>query len=130
MRTIGGLLEVHLDEVDIPLHDALASPPLPPGPYLRLMIRDTGVGMPPEVMARIFEPFFTTKGSGQGTGLGLAVVYGIINRHGGTITVAGTPGQGTTFTIYLPRVAEVPLVVRDHPAERLPYGDGASAVCG
>ena len=121
MRTTGGVLEVHLDEVDLTLHGAVASPPLPPGPYLRLMIRDTGVGMTPEVMARIFEPFFTTKGVGEGTGLGLAVVYGIISRHGGTITVASTPGQGTTFTIYLPRVAETPLVM-DRLAESLPTG--------
>jgi two-component system, cell cycle sensor histidine kinase and response regulator CckA len=121
MRTTGGVLEVHLDEVDITPHGAVASPPLPPGPYLRLTIRDTGVGMTPEVMARIFEPFFTTKGTGQGTGLGLAVVYGIISRHGGTITVASTPEQGTTFTIYLPRVAEAP-PVRDRLAEPLPAG--------
>jgi PAS domain S-box-containing protein len=121
MRTTGGVLEVHLDEVDIMPHGAVASPPLPPGPYLRLMIRDTGVGMTPEVMARIFEPFFATKGTGQGTGLGLAVVYGIISRHGGTITVASTPEQGTTFTIYLPRVAEAP-PVRDRLAEPLPTG--------
>jgi PAS domain S-box-containing protein len=121
MRTTGGVLEVHLDEVDITPHGAVASPPLPPGPYLRLTIRDTGVGMTPEVMARIFEPFFTTKGTGQGTGLGLAVVYGIISRHGGTITVASIPKQGTTFTIYLPRVAEAP-PVRDRLAEPLPTG--------
>jgi signal transduction histidine kinase/CheY-like chemotaxis protein len=121
MRTTGGVLEVHLDEVDLTPHDAVASPPLPSGPYLRLTIQDTGAGMTPEVMARIFEPFFTTKGPGEGTGLGLAVVYGIIGRHGGTITVASTPGQGTTFTIYLPQVAEAP-PVRDRLAEPLPTG--------
>jgi two-component system, cell cycle sensor histidine kinase and response regulator CckA len=121
MRTTGGVLEVHLDEVDITPHGAVASPPLPSGPYLCLTIRDTGEGMTPEVMARIFEPFFTTKGPGEGTGLGLAVVYGIISRHEGTITVASTPGQGTTFTIYLPQVAEAP-PVRDRLAEPLPTG--------
>jgi len=106
MRTTGGVLEVHLDEVDIPPASAAASPALPLGPSLRLTVRDTGAGMAPEVMARIFEPFFTTKGQGEGTGLGLAVAYGIIASHGGTITVASTPGQGTTFVIYLPRVTE------------------------
>ncbi len=110
MRTTGGVLEVHLDEVDIPPASTAASPALPLGPSLRLTVRDTGAGMAPEVMARIFEPFFTTKGQGEGTGLGLAVAYGIIASHGGTITVASTPGQGTTFVIYLPRVAEEPLV--------------------
>ena len=121
MRTTGGVLEVHLDEVDFTPHGAVASPPLPPGPYLRLTIRDTGAGMTPEIMARIFEPFFTTKGPGEGTGLGLAVVYGIITRHGGTITVASLPEAGTTFVIYLPRVAEEP-PVRDRLAEPLPTG--------
>ncbi len=110
MRTTGGVLEVHLDEVDITPASTAASPALPPGPYLRGTILDTGTGMTPEVMARIFEPFFTTKGQGEGTGLGLAVAYGIIASHGGTITVASTPGQGTTFVIYLPRVAEEPPV--------------------
>jgi len=110
MRTTGGVLEVHLDEVDIPPASTTASPALPLGPSLRLTVRDTGAGMAPEVMARIFEPFFTTKGQGEGTGLGLAVAYGIIASHGGTITVASTPGQGTTFVIYLPRVAEEPPV--------------------
>ena len=121
MRTTGGVLEIYLDEVDLPLQGAVAFPPLPPGPYLRLMTRDAGAGMTPEVMARIFEPFFTTKGPDEGTGLGLAVVYGIISRHEGTITVASTPGQGTTFTIYLPRVAEAPPVM-DHLAKPLPTG--------
>jgi len=121
MRTTGGVLEVHLDEGDITPHRVVAPPLLPPGPYLCLTIRDTGAGMTPEVMAQIFEPFFTTKGPGEGTGLGLAVVYGIITIHGGTITVASTPEEGTTFVIYLPRVAEEP-PVRDHLAEPLPTG--------
>jgi CheY-like chemotaxis protein len=77
--------------------------------------------MTPEIMARIFEPFFTTKGPGEGTGLGLAVVYGIITRHGGTITVASLPEAGTTFVIYLPRVAEES-PVSDRLAAPLPTG--------
>jgi CheY-like chemotaxis protein len=77
--------------------------------------------MPPEVMARIFEPFFTTKETGQGTGIGLAVVHGIVTSHGGAITVASTLGQGTTFAIYLPRIATQPPVVT-HSAGQMPQG--------
>jgi two-component system cell cycle sensor histidine kinase/response regulator CckA len=67
------------------------------------MIRDDGAGMPPEVAARIFEPFFTTKDVGQGTGLGLAVCYAIVQRHHGRIAVDSHPGSGTTFIVTLPR---------------------------
>jgi signal transduction histidine kinase len=73
------------------------------GGGVRLEVADTGVGMSEEVRAHIFEPFFTTKdeGEGKGLGLGLAVVYGIVQRHGGTINVESAPGQGTTFTLEL-----------------------------
>jgi signal transduction histidine kinase len=63
---------------------------------------DTGCGITPENLERIFEPFFTTKQGGHGTGLGLAIAYGIVERHGGTIKVDSSPGQGTTFTVWLP----------------------------
>ena len=66
------------------------------------MFRDTGVGIPPENIRKIFDPFFTSKDVGQGTGLGLAVTHGIIEAHGGSITVDSTPGEGATFTITLP----------------------------
>ncbi len=80
----------------------------PSGSHARISIADTGVGMSPEVQARLFEPFFTTKERGQGTGLGLATVYGIVNQAGGHITVASEPGHGSVFTISLPRVQERP----------------------
>jgi two-component system NtrC family sensor kinase len=74
-----------------------------PGPgEIQLEVRDDGVGMPPEVLAKMFEPFFTTKERGRGLGLGLAISRNIVDRHGGRIEVASVPGRGTTFTITLP----------------------------
>jgi PAS domain S-box-containing protein len=104
MRGTGGRLVVRLEPVEVA--PVGSTPPLPPGSAVRLSVRDTGAGMSPDVLARIYEPFFTTKAVGQGTGLGLSVVHGIIADHGGTIRVESTLGQGTTFTIYLPRLGE------------------------
>jgi signal transduction histidine kinase len=103
MSKRGGVLEVRLAEVALDAAVA-ARQGLPQGTYARLTVRDTGCGMPPEVLSRIFEPFFTTKATGKGTGMGLSVVHGLVQSHGGSITVASTPGQGTTFDIFLPRL--------------------------
>jgi len=77
-----------------------------PRPHVLLAVRDTGCGMSPEVQARIFEPFYTTKELGQGTGLGLATVFGIVEQAGGKIEVSSTPGEGSVFRVYLPRLSD------------------------
>jgi two-component system, cell cycle sensor histidine kinase and response regulator CckA len=72
-----------------------------PGDYVRIAVIDTGGGIPPDVLSRVYEPFFTTKETGNGVGLGLAVVYGIVSRHGGRIDLVSRPGAGTVFTVHL-----------------------------
>jgi PAS domain S-box-containing protein len=108
MREQGGLLDVSLSNLDIPSGNGDNYPDLSPGAYLRLTVSDTGHGMKREVLERIFDPYFTTKNPGEGTGLGLAVVHGIIQDYKGSIRVHSEPGQGTTFQILLPRM--------DHPS--------------
>jgi PAS domain S-box-containing protein len=97
----GGTLTVRTRNMDRP---SPLPPDLPAGPYIALEVRDTGAGMTEAVKARIFEPFFTTREVGKGTGLGLATVYGFLRQSDGHIRVDSAPGQGATFTIYLPQV--------------------------
>src|SRR5438445_11630780 len=108
MRDTGGRLEVRLEAMEVDAAGVATHPALRPGPYVRLTIRDTGPGIPPDVLARVFEPFFTTKGPGEGTGMGLALVHSLVASYEGAITVASVPGQGATFDIYLPRTAASP----------------------
>lgn len=97
-----GQIELDLRAVGIDENQALARPGLKPGPHVRLTVRDNGPGIPRELLGRIFEPFFTTKRPGEGTGLGLSVVHGIVQSHHGVITVESAPGRGTSFEILLP----------------------------
>ncbi len=98
----GGTITIRTDSLRVNEKRADINPDLQPGGYARLIISDDGCGMSPEIREKIFEPFFTTKEVGQGTGLGLAMVYGVVKQHQGAINVYSEPGKGTTFRIYLP----------------------------
>ena len=101
-----GYIEVSLKEVIVPEAFASRYPRLREGEYAVLQVRDTGCGMDKETMERAFEPFFTTQAVGEGTGLGLSVVHGIVMRHDGEIILHSEPGHGAQFRIYLPLASE------------------------
>ncbi|MGE5342820.1 MAG: ATP-binding protein [Candidatus Omnitrophota bacterium] len=103
MKNTGGILSVELKEITLS-EGPMTQKGLTPGVYQHLIVTDTGCGMPPQVMNRIFEPYFTTKKDGEGTGMGLSVVHGIIKSYGGEISVYSEPGKGTTFHVFLPVV--------------------------
>ena len=102
----GGTLTIRTQNATLTQPIPSAGETVPPGDYVRIDVADTGTGIPPEIVDRIFEPFFSTKPIGQGTGLGLSTVYGIVRQSGGYIVLDSKPGQGTTFSIFLPRHAE------------------------
>jgi len=102
MRNREGVLDVRLEEQLLSPEDPPYDPELREGAYLKLTVSDTGEGIDPVLKDKIFDPFFTTKDAGEGTGLGLSVVYGIVKDYGGVIAVESEPSQGTVFTIYLP----------------------------
>jgi CheY-like chemotaxis protein len=104
----GGLLEVRLERAHVLEPRSLSHGGLVAGSYVCLIVRDTGTGIKPEVLDRIFDPFFTTKDVGQGTGLGLSLVHGIVTGVGGAIDVVSSSECGATFTIWLPALASVP----------------------
>jgi PAS domain S-box-containing protein len=99
----GGRLTMETRNVEVDEGMAATHPFMRPGPYVRLSVRDSGQGMTPEVRSHAFEPFFTTKPVGQGTGLGLATVYGVVKQSDGYVLLDSAPGQGTTFELFFPR---------------------------
>jgi two-component system, cell cycle sensor histidine kinase and response regulator CckA len=118
----GGRLTIATHETSLNESLAARHSGLPPGVYVTLTVADTGVGISSEDQARIFEPFFTTKPTGQGTGLGLSTVYGLVKQWGGYIAVESAPGSGAAFTIYLPRQKGTPLVTAGQAVRPLPRG--------
>ena len=118
-----GMLRIRLERTEIAAERVLSHSTLHPGSYAQLTVEDTGSGMDEATLGRIFEPFFTTKEVGRGTGLGLALVYGIVTDSGGAIDVASAPGRGSSFAIYLPRV-DSPAAAEDAAAGPIVRGNG------
>ncbi|MGD9239749.1 MAG: ATP-binding protein [Desulfobacterales bacterium] len=115
----GGILGISLENVDIACHNPEVN--LEAGRYVKITISDTGVGISAEDIERIFDPYYTTKKVGRGTGMGLAVVYGIVETHRGRIKVSSNPGKGTAFEIFFPAIDAAPVVdVREN--ETIPHG--------
>ena len=122
----GGRLTIETRNVRLGEGDVPAYPDLVPGRYVQLAVSDTGEGMTDEVKARVFEPFFTTKATGRGTGLGLAMVYGVVQTHGGHVGVYSEVGVGTTFKILLPATTEAQ--PGNRPDEQAPVARGTETV--
>lgn len=113
MQKRGGLLTIGLAPVELTADDIKTYADLSPGSYVQLDVSDTGTGIDPQIISRIFDPFFTTKEIGRGTGMGLAVVHGIVKSYKGAISVQSQPGQGSSFRVLLPRIQEAAHVEHD-----------------
>ena len=121
MREKGGALSISLTNRDVPDETETIPPGLSPGPYVVLTVSDTGHGMSPEIMERIFEPYYTTKEPGEGTGMGMAMVDGIVRDHGGAVLVRSSPGKGSVFEVFLPMYDAEPEPEEEEP-QPLPLG--------
>ena len=127
MLESGGILGVALKEVEFSTVSYVPGLELPPGRYLRLEVSDTGIGMDEATKTKIFEPYFTTREKGEGTGLGLAVVHGIVDSHQGQINIYSEPGKGTTCRIYFP-VAAAGNTISGTPQDEKPPAGGSETV--
>jgi PAS domain S-box-containing protein len=124
MEQTGGSLKVVVDQVELSANTIGLIPEAVPGRYVNIRVDDTGYGIPREIMPRIFEPYFTTKDKGEGTGLGLAVVHGIVKTYKGAIQVTSEPGRGTSFQVYLPAITTQAGSSGAHPEMKfLPKGE-------
>jgi CheY-like chemotaxis protein len=129
-----GVLELKLVDVMLEADLSAKYPELKPGPYLELSVSDTGHGIPAHIIERIFDPFFTIKSKGEGTGMGLSVVHGIVASYGGPITASSEPGKGSTFKVYLPAVerSKAPVSIAEEPiatgTERILFIDDEKAI--
>jgi two-component system cell cycle sensor histidine kinase/response regulator CckA len=128
MSEHGGVLEVRLEEVVLEREAYARYLGLAPGPYLALIVRDTGSGIHSSVIDRIFEPYFTTKPAGEGTGMGLAVVHGIVKSHGAGITVDSEVGKGTTFKVLFPRYEDAEAVGKSEERGALSITEGTERI--
>ncbi|MDA8140430.1 MAG: PAS domain S-box protein [Desulfobacteraceae bacterium] len=122
MRMKEGTLGISLKPITLDIEEVGRYPELRPGPYLQLSVSDTGCGITPDIIQRIFDPYFTTKPQGEGTGLGLSVIHGIVKDHGGAITVYSEPGKGSTFHAYLPLIESGQAGAEAQPEPPLPRG--------
>lgn len=122
MKEGGGVLGVNLDSVEINAETARKYHKLIPGEYIRLTVTDTGYGMEPDVMKRIFDPFYTTKEHGKGTGMGLALVHGIVSKIGGAVHVMSEPAKGSIFQVFFPKAREE-LIADGENEDDIPKGD-------
>ncbi|QTA90383.1 response regulator [Desulfonema magnum] len=123
MEEKGGVLEICLANTQLNDHETVQHPDLTPGKYLKLSVKDTGYGILPDMTERVFDPYFTTKEQGEGTGLGLAVVHGIVKSHEGAVTVTSNPGKGTVFDVYFPRAEEAEEISKPRSDDRLSRGN-------
>jgi CheY-like chemotaxis protein len=122
MEENGGILGVRVTELDMDAETLEQYPDLNPGRYVQLTVSDNGIGIDPQSMEKIFDPYFTTKEPGKGTGMGLAVVHGIVKNHDGVISVYSEPGKGTAVRILFPVIRQKPLKEERTP-EQLPKGN-------
>jgi two-component system, cell cycle sensor histidine kinase and response regulator CckA len=124
MRGGRGRLSFQAETVEVGSELRAQFPELQPGNHVRITVRDTGPGMTLEVQQRVFEPFFTTKAAGEGTGLGLSVVHGIMQQHGGAVTLHSQPGQGSQFQLYFRAAAGAARPDADSANGLVPHGNG------